>query len=291
MCDYQNPRIPEGINVSKEHPLVDFGQMLLVVALSVAAAIVALILLSDQLVRHIPLRYEAKIAEKIDGWLPGLDSRDSLKNHDHRAVEQYLLTLANELRDEVGLPSDMPLTVHYVDSDITNAYATLNGQLVIFRGLLEAVESENGLAFVMAHELGHLRERHPMLALGRGVVVSTALLAVAGVSESAVPDWLINIGGQTTLLSFSRGMELDADELALHAVNAHYGHIGGAEELFDFIADESDVRPPELLSTHPSGERRVARFHTMMADNGWRADGALTPLPNLLKEEKRVVAY
>merc|ERR1711879_567360 len=68
-------------------------------------------------------------------------------------TEAALTQLLNQLTDNKALP----VRVHYLaDQDMPNAFATLGGHIFITRGLLDSVESENGLAMVLAHEYGHI---------------------------------------------------------------------------------------------------------------------------------------
>jgi len=260
MAEYTNPKLPEGINVSDEHPLKDFFHLSLVTGLTLAAAFVLLILLSDVLVRFIPIRDEAALADRLPQLLEsaGTSKADDPQTRDARDKTQaYLQQLASRIATQMALPQELAPTLHYVDADTVNAFATLNGQVYIFRGLLEQVHSENALAFVIAHELGHLKLRHPIKALGRGMVVMVALASIAGISETSLPDWLVNGSGQATLLSFSRGMELDADAEAMDALLASYGHLEGATELFDYLQRQDGVKVPALLSTHPAPDSRI----------------------------------
>ena len=56
-----HPEIPEGINVSKTHPLADFGLMLVGAIGLVLAIILAAQLLAGYLVRYIPFEMEARL--------------------------------------------------------------------------------------------------------------------------------------------------------------------------------------------------------------------------------------
>ncbi len=52
---YQNPDLPEGINVSQSHPLLDFLRLLGGLVVVVAIVFAALALLADKLAKHIPI--------------------------------------------------------------------------------------------------------------------------------------------------------------------------------------------------------------------------------------------
>lgn len=65
-----------------------------------------------------------------------------------------------------GLPASIKVTVHYIDEPVINAFATIGGHVFIYRGLIDAITSENGLSMVLAHEIAHINNRHPIAALG-----------------------------------------------------------------------------------------------------------------------------
>ncbi|MEC9410786.1 MAG: M48 family metalloprotease, partial [Pseudomonadota bacterium] len=64
---------------------------------------------------------------------------------------------------EAEIPS---VKVHWLPNvDAANAFATSGGNIHVTRGLLDAVNSENGLAMVLAHEYAHIELRHPVVLM------------------------------------------------------------------------------------------------------------------------------
>ncbi|KPK67080.1 MAG: hypothetical protein AMJ84_13975 [Acidithiobacillales bacterium SM23_46] len=124
---------------------------------------------AQSLARFIPYHYETQIADQYRAMYPP-----------RTEVTEYLQQLVDHLAIAQELPADMRLTVHYVDKDTINAFATVGGHIVVFRGLLEKMPNENALAMVLAHEIAHVKHRHPIQVLGRGVVVGLALSIVTG---------------------------------------------------------------------------------------------------------------
>ena len=248
---YQNPKIPEGINVTDEHPLKDFFAMLLGVGLLAALFFLILSSIAEKLVVYIPFETEVILAERMSET----DDEDS-EPHQLR-VESYLQTLADQLSISQQLPENMPIKIHYVKSETINAYATLGGHIVIYSGLLEKMPDENTLAMVVAHEIAHIKNRDPIIALGRGLTVGLAMLSIFGAGDSGLSDQLVSHIGQLTILSFSREQESLADELALNTLAKHYGHTGGAETLFNIFKDEEKFKIPAFLRTHPVNESRI----------------------------------
>ncbi|MBI1907712.1 MAG: M48 family metallopeptidase [Rhodocyclales bacterium] len=267
---YANPPIPEGINVTDEHPLREFvwlgGGML--------AAVVVLVIVFAWL-GHIvgslvPFETERRLAGSIGQYLgPASDEPDRAQ----------LQALADRLTAADPLPEGMSISVHLLDDDEINAFATLGGHIVVARGLVEAMPSENALALVLAHEIAHVRERHVIRTLSRGVLTSLAMAVLFGAAEGDLPESFAGQAGITAGLTFSRAQEREADALALRGVHALYGHVAGASALFDLLTDSGRYTPPEWLSTHPQDGKRSDALEALARGNGWPLAGELTPLP------------
>lgn len=277
---YDNPKIPEGINVSSEHPLKEFAQLLIGAVVLVAILVAGLALLAEQLVRYVPFEMEKEIAANYPGKLPP-----------RTAVTDYLQTLADQLAKAQDLPADMRITVHYVDDNTVNALATLGGNVVFFRGLVEKLPDENALAMVMAHEIAHIKHRHPIIALGRGVVVGLALAALTNFSGNGLAGNVLSDAGLLTVLSFNRDQEAEADRSALAALARHYGHVSGADTFFvrmqELPAHKSRENFPTFMSTHPATQDRIETLRALAQQNGWAMDRPTVPLPEAIQAQLR----
>ena len=277
---YENPKIPEGINVSSEHPLKEFAQLLIGAVVLVAILVAGLALLAEQLVRYVPFEMEKEIAAQYPGKLPA-----------RTAVSDYLQSLADKLAAAQDLPADMRITVHYVDDNTVNALATLGGNVVFFRGLVEKLPNENALAMVMAHEIAHIKHRHPIIALGRGVVVGLALAALTNFSGNGLAGNVLSDAGLLTVLSFNRDQEAEADRSALAALARQYGHVSGADTFFvtmkELPAHKSRESIPTFMSTHPATQDRIETLRTLAQQNGWAMDRPTSPLPEIIQAEMR----
>ena len=279
---YQNPRIPEGINVSAEHPLKDFFFMLLAVGLSTILLVILLSLVASEMARFIPFGVEQKLARQV---AQSVASKDTLEE---QRVRSYLQRLADELAAAQRLPDGMAITLHYIDEDSVNAFATLGGHVFVTRGLLESVPNENALSMALAHEIAHIKHRDPIVALGRGITVGIALLSIAGVGDGSMAQGLIGQVSLVTGLSFSRRQEARADEQALHTLLAKYGHVAGADALFDlFVTLQTGRDTPVLLSTHPMSDDRREKVRAFAARNPPGEIRVTTPLPDWLTSALR----
>lgn len=198
-------------------------------------------------------------------------------------VPTYLQTIADDLSKKMQLPDDMKIHVSVVNSDVVNAFATLDGNVVFFTGLLNLLPNENSLAMVMAHEIAHVKLRHPLRALGRGVVVGLAVATAAGASANSIVEKLIGNTSLLTALSFTRDQESAADKLAVAALVGRYGHANGSTELFDILSKgegNSLAQYTEFFASHPLSKHRIASINQQIEQNHWKASGALREIPD-----------
>jgi Zn-dependent protease with chaperone function len=150
---------------------------------------------------------------------------------------------------------------------------------VIYEGLWKNIDSENTAAMLLGHEIAHVKHRDPIASAGGGLVAGAVLTALIG--NSGFLSDLLGIGGQLTVLQFSRNQERRADRAAAQAVVKLYGHLNGAGDLFAKLrAARGPFRePPKFLSSHPHLADRIETIKRNAVAEGWPLQGAKTPLP------------
>ncbi len=274
--EYKQVQPPEGINTSKEHPLKEFGLLLAGVLLIVVVAIVSLSYAAHLLAPFIPFSAEQKMADMFSSQL-----KDEPIASQDAEVTRYLQSLADRLAKAEELPATMPITVHYIDAETVNAFATLGGHVFFFRGLLENIPNENVLAMVMAHEIAHVKYRHPIKSLGRAVITGTAIAVVSSAAGGNIIADVLGETGLLTALKFSREQEQKSDKTALQALAHVYGHVEGANTLFDVLeqAHQGARQAPEFFSSHPHTDNRIENIAAMAKMHNWPTRGDITPLP------------
>jgi Putative Zn-dependent protease, contains TPR repeats len=276
---FENRTPDESVNYGIEHPLKEFAWLLGGVLGGLFILSLLLGYFAGELAARLPYRYEKNLAAEF-----GFRSGNGQPDAQAAAIERSLNRLAARLVPHMALPDDMRITVHYDDSPVVNAYATLGGNVVIFKGLLAGMPDENTLAMVLAHEIAHARLRHPVRSLGRGVAFAIVLSAInAGMGHSVASNVLGNAGG-LTLLKYSRDQESDADAEALAAVVAAYRHAGGSSEIFQVLEHAAGSEPGRvtMLSTHPLSQDRIDAVAELAKQRGWALDGPRTPLDAVL---------
>lgn len=256
---YTVRRPQTNVNVTPGSPLKEFSLLAGGLLALIAGTYLLLGLLVNWLAPRIPPDLENKIAA------PFLRSLD--KTAADAPEERYLQSLVDTLQSRCAhLPYNF--RVHIQKSDILNAMALPGGHIVVFRGLLDKLSSENELTFVLAHEMGHYAHRDHLRGLGRGLVLM-ALSALLLGQDSSLGNML-----STTLnlseMRFSRSQESQADTFALQSLNCVYGHVGGATDLFDKLPESMGSETvTHYFSSHPQNEQRIADLKILIHSNGY----------------------
>ena len=265
---YSNPKIPEGINTSKTNPLKEFAVLTIGVIFVVISVLALLIILVDLFADKIPFQWEKEIPiERVLG------------NKDGSHLPDYINALSQKVISNMQLPDDMDITVHYVNDDTVNAFATLGGHIIIYRGLLEKLTYEEELAAVIAHEVAHIKYRHPILGASHGLAVGLVLSVISSSADDIVSGLLGNTS-MITIMKFSRDYEYQADEEAIELLIKIYGQADGALGLFDiFKSARNGIEPIEFLNTHPLTDNRITQAKAMISEKQMASQASMTVFP------------
>ena len=172
-----------------------------------------------------------------------------------------------------------PFTYHFyvIKEDTYNAFATPAGHIFVYSGLLEAMDSEEELACILAHEISHVLCRHISQKIVRSEkiniatlagVVAGVLLGTAGASAAANAVTLGSVAaGQSFALAYGREDERQADQIGLNLLRkAGYNGIGLITTLKKMRNkrwfDSNQI--PTYLTTHPASEERMAYIDTWL---------------------------
>ena len=147
------------------------------------------------------------------------------------------------------------------DPNTVNAFAVPGGQIFITMGLLKKLKSEDQIAGVLGHEMGHVIGRHSAEQMAK-----TALLrGLAGAAGVAGGDYTTAQTAQYVAnlvnLSYGRDDELESDDFGVkYMIDAAYN----PEALLDVmkVLEESSggKQSAEFMSTHPSPANRTERI-------------------------------
>lgn len=159
---------------------------------------------------------------------------------------------------------NLPWQFTVVDSSQVNAFALPGGKICITRGLITKMNSEDELAGVLGHEIGHVTARHAVSAYTRRVLMAGAMLGLAiALSDNDYSPALLaaaGVAGGLMMLSYSRDQERQADELGYaYMTRAGYNPLAMVNT-FNLFKKMQKTEPSEVqgwLSSHPLPRERI----------------------------------
>ncbi|GAB2802029.1 M48 family metalloprotease [Halomonas shantousis] len=164
-----------------------------------------------------------------------------------------------------------PIVITLVDSRLLNAFAVPGGVVGVNSGLFAFAPDRDAFVSVLAHELGHLAQRHyarrmerveetqlpTMAAMLAGMVIAAGgggnagLAAMMGTQAAFIQDQL----------AYSRRFEQEADRVGLQAMAKAGFDPEAMPRMFRALQRLSSLQggnPPEFLLTHPVTESRIS---------------------------------
>lgn len=194
----------------------------------------------------------------------------------------YVNLVGKNLAAQSGRPL-LPWTFAVVDSDQVNAYSAPGGYVFVTTGLLRTLQSEDELAGLLAHEIGHVTERHALKTYGRlktrgckAEIYATAAKKVTGPYAAALKgstagfldldkqlDALVQLAdgvvGEIRESGFSSNEELDADRLGLGLV------LGAGYSPRPFMALLGRLpKGKAVFPHHPEGRERQQKLQAWL---------------------------
>lgn len=163
---------------------------------------------------------------------------------------------------------DLNWSFTVLDSPEFNAFVLPNGRVGFYRGLFELAQTDDEVGSVLGHEIGHVIARHPAERVSQDVAVQAGVsIAQLLISENA-GEYTDEIGaalgvGATlgVILPYSRRHELEADRVGVELMAKAAMDPRAAIRFWERMAGRANAqRPPEVISTHPADDRRLAEL-------------------------------
>jgi predicted Zn-dependent protease len=150
--------------------------------------------------------------------------------------------------------------VNLIGSRQINAFCMPGGKIAFYTGILDQLKlTDDEVASVMGHEVAHALREHARARMAKNAATgigANLLSNVLGLGQ--LGQTVTSYGAQLLTLQFSRSDESDADLVGMElAARAGFDPRAGVS-LWQKMAVASKGAPPQWLSTHPSGNTRIA---------------------------------
>jgi len=173
---------------------------------------------------------------------------------------------------------DLEVLFRSSDAIGANAMALPNGTMIFTDDLVDLAEDDHELIAILAHEIGHVANRHGMKGVVQSSLTTWLIVMMTG-DLSAFSDTTVALPAVLMSLAYSRDLEREADQYALETLKAnqiptvHFANImkrmmaahGEPDE--EEAADDDGWRQiSDMLSSHPVTSERIKRFEQNEGD-------------------------
>ncbi|MCW5980562.1 MAG: M48 family metalloprotease [Bryobacteraceae bacterium] len=187
------------------------------------------------------------------------------------AVVKFIDDIGQALVRKSGR-TEIAYSFKVVDSPEINAFALPGGFVYVNRGLIEAAQTPDELAGVLAHEIGHVVHRHGAEQAGRANMAQTGLGVLGGLlgrgTKASVGQMAAQMVTTGVFMKFSRQAERDADQVGARMLYEAGFRPQGMVSFFDRLAEMQKTEPNAVLkffSSHPSPTERSANIASLIA--------------------------
>ncbi len=260
MFKYTPKQLKGNVNVSARSPVWEFCLLLGGLLAGIWIVYVSLGLLLNFIVPRIPPQFEQSLGSLYSKQFnfPEIAVTDT-------RLQELLDDLLWQLSE-----NQKSYKVYVLNQNRLNALALPGNNIVVFSALIDKIDSENELAFVLAHELGHFVHKDHLRALGRGLVFGLISSIVFGTDSAATDFIMASLAGVES--RFSQKQETFADLFALELINREYSHVAGALDFLEKISVQENLAENSFwyyCSTHPHPEKRIERLEKEIREKGY----------------------
>jgi predicted Zn-dependent protease len=223
-------------------------------------------------------RTQLRTMEPAQEMQLGLQSYQQILSDSRVLRDEPVVTVVRDIGGRIAqaaAPEDpgFEWAFNVIDSDQVNAFALPGGYTAVYTGLIPVAQTEDGLAVVMGHEVGHALAHHGaerMAQQNMQRIVGAGVAMGAGGMDSGAQQAVMSVFGGISqygyALPFSRAHESEADYIGLILMARACYDPREAPRLWERMGAAGGATPPEFQSTHPSPETRINDFKTWMPE-------------------------
>jgi predicted Zn-dependent protease len=231
--------------------------------------------------QHVGLTPEQEVAMGVQ-VAPEMARRFGGVDRDERSRQTVKAVGEKIVAQSIAAQSGYPFDFHVLADDQTvNAFALPGGQIFITVALLERLETDERLAAVLSHEVGHVIARHSAERLAEEKLTQGLTGAVVMGSGSYEMAQVAQLVGGLIHMKYGRADEIEADKVGLCLMSQAGYRPAALVDVMRILAEAGGGSPlPEFASTHPHPKNRAKKIQAFIEDlNGTCAFGLAPPAP------------
>ena len=185
-----------------------------------------------------------------------------------KELQDYVQSIGDSLASKSHRPN-LVYRFTILDSSDINAFALPGGYIFINRGLMSYLSTEEELAAVLAHEIGHVTARHSVRQYSQSQLMSILSTAIE-INAGSTAGNIANLASGALLSGYGREMELEADELGAQYISEDGYSPQGMYKVLSVLKDQ-EIYSKEIakqrgqgpssyhgiFASHPSNDKRL----------------------------------
>ena len=184
------------------------------------------------------------------------------------ATEMYLR--ANGLEHEIA---NFDWEFNLIKDSQINAFCMPGGKIVVYEGLLSVARTPDELAVVLGHEIAHAVAKHSNERMSQqiltqyGIALISSALSEKSVAVRDLATTVFGLGAKVgMMLPYSRKHEYEADYMGIVFMELAGYDSDSSVTFWKKMAELGESSVPEILSTHPSDDKRIANLELKLAE-------------------------
>lgn len=184
------------------------------------------------------------------------------------ATEMYLR--ANGLEHEIA---NFDWEFNLIKDSQINAFCMPGGKIVVYEGLLSVARTPDELAVVLGHEIAHAVAKHSNERMSQqiltqyGIALISSALSEKSVAVRDLATTVFGLGAKVgMMLPYSRKHEYEADYMGIVFMELAGYDSDSSVTFWKKMAELGESSVPEILSTHPSDDKRIANLELKIAE-------------------------
>lgn len=155
-----------------------------------------------------------------------------------------------------------------VEDSIVNAWCMPGGKVCFYTAILDLCQTDDELAVVMGHEVAHAIARHGNERMSNQMVINGvgSVLAPQDTTQVSIFQQVFMGSASLGMLKYGRNHESESDKLGLVFMYLAGYNPEAAIGFWEKMAATGGQKPPEIFSTHPSDERRIADIKEFLTE-------------------------
>ena len=162
------------------------------------------------------------------------------------------------LNNDIHFPKTTNLDIKIIEHKEMNALCFPNGNIYITNKLYEKLDTEEKLAFVIAHEMAHYKNKDHLINLRKSISSSAVILSLCILGIEQNISTLVSETMDLSDYKYSKQKEMKADKYAAQILLSLYGNTRGGVEVLNILKKGEYNIEFDTFSTHPSLNKRIS---------------------------------